>query len=445
MKRLVTLILAAGLIIAGLGAPASALGILLPTPADGNSVSLNTWGGVVYEYPADSSWYFDGGVGNQSGSTYAAGVNIVNPMVTIEFLDASDTPIGTETFSAGANVMPYYLGAGLPTGYFKWVHHKLEGLPAGAVLSKTRFRAEVSNVDPEWPKYQYGTAASAIAYQGLPSVASPWDFSLGDGRVQCDLTVTNNTSSYVGPVRVWGNEDYGLTTSNAYMLNAYDVTALDAAKSQRLAPGESTVFHLRGLAATPIGQNRYSDWNREVEAEALTNVTGTITSGANPVGGATVSVSECTTTTAADGTYTLQGVVPGARSVTIAKAAFVTQVAPVTVSYAGNATLNVALRLAPVPSNSSMPKLSGKARHKKWTTFTGKITPARGSRVTIEVQVLSKKRYKTYTHNHISSNSHGNWTYRIKVKRGTYRIRAITGASEGFLSRTTGWRKVVVK
>lgn len=447
MKRFITIALAAGLFVALLAGPSLAFAIVLPTPADGSKVVLKTWGAVVYEYPVGGgNWYFDGGIGNYSGDHYASGVNMISPMVTIEFFDASDVSLGTETFSAEANVVPYSLGGGAPTGYMKWVHHPLIGLPAGAVLAKTRFKSEVSPSDAEWPKYQYGIAASTVAYQGLPYVKGPYDLTLGDGRVQYDLTVTNNTSKFVGPVRVWGMEDYGMSPSSVTILDVYDVAALDPAKARRLAPGESTVFHLRGLAPTPAGENRYSDWGLEAEGEPLTDVLGTVGSSIGPVAGATASIPDyLPVTTSAAGAFKLEGVVPGTYSVTFSKAGYYSQTVPVTVSYAGDATLNPSLVLVPIPVNLSKPKVSGKATAKKGTTLVGTVAPAHATRVSIEVQVLSKKKYKRFKTYAKDSSASGAWKYKAKLKKGTYRVRVSVVASATYLAGTSDWRKVVVK
>jgi hypothetical protein len=442
MKRFIALLLTAGLFAALLAVPSGASAIVPPTPADGARVALYTWGAAVYEWPT-GEWYFDGAVANYSGDNYTAGVAVVDPKVTIEYLNASDVSLGTETISAGANVMPPYAGAGLPTGYFRWVHHKLEDMPAGAVLAKTRIKANSLVYDPQ---ANYATAASAATYQPISYSVSPPDGLLGDGRVQFDLTVTNTTSKYVGPVSVWGNEDYGLSTSNAYMLNVYDVTALDPVKAHRLAPGESTVFHLRGLAATPLGQNRYP-WNLEAEAEALSDVVGTVrTKTALPIAGAKVSIpGYADVSTSADGTFAVVGVVPGTYMATVSKAGYFDNKRPVSISYEGNATFAATLERMPVASIPSIPRIYGKASAKKGTTLKGTVSPARAARLTLQIERWSRGKYRTYTHCHFNSNSAGAWTYKVKLKKGTYRVRITTPSADYWVSRTSGWRKVVVK
>ncbi len=447
MKRLMVFVASVALLAGMLVAPVTA-SALVATPPDGAKVALTAYGSTVYEYPVGSgTWYFDGGVGNWSASTYADGVTVVRPTVTLEYLDAASLPVGTETFEVDVNVMPFNTGGGDPMGaYYHLFHRRLAGMPVGADPTKTRIMPEVAPSDPAWPKYQYGIAAKTLVHQLLPTVPGPVDSTtLGDGRIQYVVTVTNDTLETVGPVRFWGNENAGVSNSSNSMLDVYEVTPLEPAKAKRLAPGESTTFQVRGLAPTPLGLNRYSDWNRYAEAEPLTNLTGIVSSNWAREGGTTVSVPDCEpVVTAADGSYTVPYVLPGTYQVTFTKPGFQPTVRTVTVSYAGDTVCHAQLIKAAVPLTPGRPRVSGKATAKRGTLLKGSIAPSYGQ-VTIEVQVLSKKKYKKYKTFYATSTMTGEWSKKIKIKKGTYRVRVTTRAWEAYFAGVSSWRTFKVK
>lgn len=70
--------------------PSVAMAILPPPPADGAKVVLSVgespWEVAVYQYPVGSGpWYLDASVANNPWNTYSSGVNVVRPMVTIDY------------------------------------------------------------------------------------------------------------------------------------------------------------------------------------------------------------------------------------------------------------------------------------------------------------------------------------------------------------------------
>jgi hypothetical protein len=423
---------------------------LSPAPADGQKVALTAWSSIVYEYPVGSGkWFFDGYVGNQpeTYNLYSSGTTVTAPTTTIEYLDAGDVVVGRESFAVPSNVMPFAWVSpySYPTGYFKVLHRALT-LPLGAIPSKTRFAPEVGKLDPEYPKYHYGTAASTAVFADIStSVGEVDDVTLGDGRVQLTVTATNNTAKPVGPVIVTANEVYGASISNVFGLNTYDVTINDPAKALRLEPGESTTFLLRGLAATPPASNRYGPWNLIAEAEPFTDLVGTVSLAGAPVAGVTVSVPGYpSVVTATDGTYSVPSLNREALTATFSKPGLITQAVPFTMGFSTNTVRDV-LMVAQVPVTHATPKVSGKASARKGTKLYGRLSPGRVSAVRLEVQVYSKKKYRSYKSFTVRSSASGAWSYKAKLKRGTYRVRSRTLAESPYLAGASGWRKVVVK
>ena len=97
--------------------------------------------------------------------------------------------------------------------------------------------------------------------------------AIGGGRTMFDLVVENNTPDNVGPIVPIAMEWFGPASNSLSMLDTYEATPADPAKAARLAPGQATVFHMKGLAATPAGQNRYYPGNVWAEAEPLADQT----------------------------------------------------------------------------------------------------------------------------------------------------------------------------
>jgi hypothetical protein len=367
MKRIVARLLAVGLLAGLLVVPSLALGdVLPPAPADGQKVALYAYTSEVYQYPAGSgAWYIDYFVSNYPSNYYSDGANIVDPMTSIEYLNATDAVVGVETFGVAANVM---LFAWQPTDtypgneYYRTVHHRLTP-PAGAVPSKTRMAVEVPPTAPDYPKYHYGIAARTAVPGSLDRSFSVVDTTtLGGGRTQFTLTVTNSSDVTVGPVQVQGNEGWGPSSSNIYFLNAYEVVANDPAKALRLGVGESTTFKIRGLRPTPDASQRFSV-NLWYEAEP-TDLFGTVTFKGAPLAGVSVTVDGYSThTTILNGGYAMSGIVPGSHMLIISKPGFMDGGALVTTG--GGSEVEQDWALSTYPSLTRSPSQSTKTYTRK--------------------------------------------------------------------------------
>ena len=93
----------------------------------------------------------------------------------------------------------------------------------------------------------------------------------------------------------------------------------------------------------------------------------------------------------------------------------------------------------------SIPKVSGKASARKGTTLIGTVSPGHRVRVMLEVQRYSKRKYRSYKKLYVYSTDSGSYRYKYKLKKGTYRVRAVTPTDGTWLAGASGWRKVVVK
>jgi hypothetical protein len=181
---------------------------------------------------------------------------------------------------------------------------------------------------------------------------------------------------------------------------------------------------------------------------------GYVTAGGKAVEGVTVVVGTTgkTATSDLDGWYEIVGVPVGTHTVTYSKSGYNSQT--VSKAFADGADVGADVSLTvyvapvippPAAVGLTTPKVSGKATAKKGTTVAGVVSPAHATRVTIEVQVLKKKKYVKYKKYGVNAGANGAWKYKAKLKKGTYRIRVLTAADSSYLASTSGWRKVVVK
>jgi hypothetical protein len=365
VKRLVASIILAGVLIGSTLVASVAMGLPVPPPADGQKAGIvaSSFGSNVYESPTGSgTWYLDGSCGNFGTEApylwYSSGVPMVDPHVTIEYLDASSAHVSYETFAVGTNVlMPH---GSLPTeSVYRGFHRKLS-LPAGADPTKTRVANDGAPSDPDFPR-NYAIANSSAAYQNLGYAVGTVDSTtLGEGRIRYTLTVTNNSGGLVGPIRPLGNEVFGPSTANTYLLDTYEAVPNNPAKALWLPAGESTTFTMSGLAATPGGMNRYSDWNIWPEGE-LPSLIGVVTWAGRPLAGVRVAPAGYYTpaTTIASGAYAKTGIVShfGGNVVTYSKPGYNSRVLSMTISAGTTKTQNAALTITPslwpIPAASS--------------------------------------------------------------------------------------------
>jgi hypothetical protein len=457
MKRIVARLLAVGLLAGLMLAPTLAFAeVLPPAPADGQKVALYAYTSEVYEYPAGSgAWYLDYFVSNYPSNYYSDGANIVDPMTSIEYLNAADAVVGVETFGVPANVM---LFAWQPTDtypgneYYRTVHHRLTP-PAGAVPSKTRMAVEVPPTDPDYPKYHYGIAARAAVPGSLDRSPGPVDaVTLGGGRTQFTLTVTNSTDVTVGPVQVQGSEGWGPSSSNVYFLNGYDVVANDPAKALRLGVGESTTFTVRGLRPTPDTFLRFAV-NLWAEAEP-TDLYGTVTFRGAPLAGASVTVDGYSPrTTISNGGYAMSGVVPGSHLVIFSKPGFMDSGIMVTTAPGSQISQDVAmstypsLTRSPSQSTKTYTRKHGKVTYTLSATVKGiGAVPVGGVRVYLQRSTNGRTGWKN-SGAALSSSAIGRVAKTFtSTKRSTYYYRWSVPAQTGVLATPhTSTQKIVVK
>jgi hypothetical protein len=457
MKRIVAGLLAIGLLAGLLLAPTLAFANPLPlAPADGERVALYAYNSAVYEYPAASGiWYVDYNISNYASNYYSDGATIVDPMTSIQYLNAADVVLGSETFSVAANVLPaaWQPTSSYPEGYYRTVHHRLS-LPVGADPSKTRMAVEVSPADPDYPKYHYGIASRTAVFSGLDWALGPIDTTtLGGGRTQFTLTVTNSTDVTVGPLQVQGNESFGPASNNTYFLNAYSVVANEPAKALRLGVGESTTFTIRGLRPTPTTSLRFTNWNLWQEAEP-TDLYGTVSFRGAPLVGASVTIDGYSPrTTIFNGGYAMSGVVPGSHLVTFSKPGFMASVISVTTVPGSQISRDIAM--STYPSLTRSPSQSSKTytrKHGKVSFTLSAIVKGIGSvpvgRVKVYLQMSKNGRtgWKNYGAV-MSSSATGRVAKTLTSKtRSTRYFRWSVPAQIGVLATPhTSKQKIVVK
>ena len=441
MKRWIACLTVVGVLIGALCVPAMALG-LLAQPPDGQKVALTNWSELIYEYPVGSgTWYFDGITGNyttDSGPLYyeppGSSVTLVDPHITVEYRTAADAVLGRETIAINANVISAY-GAADGASY-RTFHHRLT-LPAGADPLRTRSAPEVSPSDPEFPKYHFATANRTALYQEIDAV---WgtidDTTLGGGRIQRTLTVTNITGELVGPIRIAGRETYGPGGSPP-TLNSYDVTPDDPAKALLLGDGESTTFTLRGFAVAPVlPRTPANSW---IEAETPSLI-GTVTWAGLPLPGVTVTPwgNYTPMTTIANGQYAKVGLVgvPGGNGITFSKPGYDSQTHWTTIGGA-TTTLNTAMTItpsltrSPTGSSKTYKRKRGRAKYTLGATVKGAgAIPMAGIRVRLQRSANGRTKWKTagtYT-----SNSAGKVAKSFSSKRrSTYYYRWVVLSQSG--------------
>ena len=375
MKRSVAGLAIVGVLIAMLLAPAIAVGLPIAPPPDGQKAGIVASASQqnVYEYPVGSgAWYLDGVCANygaySSPGWYTVGVPMVDPHVTAEYLDAASVHVSYQTFAVDANVLMPWAGGAFSQLMYRAFHLRLT-VPAGADPTKTRVAADGTPSDPDFPR-NYATVNSSAVYQDLLYVEGPVDTTtLGGGRIQYTLTVTNNSGRLAGPLRPTGNEVSGPDSGHTSTLDTYEVIPNDPAKALLLPDGESTTFTVRGLAATPSGMNRYSDWSIWQEGE-LPSLVGTVTWAGRPLAGVTVAPAApyTPTRTIANGSYAKTGLVGllGGNVVVYSKPGYNSRTLWPIIGGGATTTQNVALTITPSLSRTpSASKKTYRRRHGK--------------------------------------------------------------------------------
>ncbi|MDR3686226.1 MAG: hypothetical protein P4L93_04630 [Coriobacteriia bacterium] len=94
----------------------------------------------------------------------------------------------------------------------------------------------------------------------------------------------------------------------------------------------------------------------------------------------------------------------------------------------------------------SAPKASGTLTHKRASSFHGTVAPGHVARVTITIQKKVGSKFKSYTTVRVNSNSSGAWSFKTKLPKRGYRLRASTDQITGYYwAGMSSWRNIYVK
>ena len=92
------------------------------------------------------------------------------------------------------------------------------------------------------------------------------------------------------------------------------------------------------------------------------------------------------------------------------------------------------------------PKPTGTPNHKRSTRYSGTVTPGHVTKVTITIQKKVGSKYKSYTTIRVNSSSSGSWSFKAKLPKRGYRMRASTPQVTGYYwAGMSTWRSVSVK
>jgi subtilisin family serine protease len=182
-------------------------------------------------------------------------------------------------------------------------------------------------------------------------------------------------------------------------------------------------------------------------------ITGTVSHGGGSLAGVSVSVPDhAPVLTAADGSYTVSGIVPSTYNVTYAKAGYSGQTVRATVLPSATTTQDVSLEIAvavqsptPKPVALSTPKVSGLASAHRGTTLKGTLIPAHSKRLTVQVRRLVNHRWRAYGSTTVASDKTGSWHVRLRLRRATYSVRVVSAADAVYSAGASSWRTVRVR
>lgn len=108
-----------------------------------------------------------------------------------------------------------------------------------------------------------------------------------------------------------------------------------------------------------------------------------------------------------------------------------------------SATFTVAA--APVAVSLSTPRTSGTLKSTKVVTYSGSVTPGHAVQVTLTFQRLTSHKYRTYKTIRVNANAAGGWSYKLKLKKGSYKLYATTPASAAWLAGKSGTKSFKIK
>lgn len=233
------------------------------------------------------------------------------------------------------------------------------------------------------------------------------------GGVDCDYSVS--------AIDAAGNESARVSASTLHLVRTPAITL----RATRTDGAVSMSANLTGAGGLPLQGEHY-------ELESSTDGTnwralGTVEQGVSAF---------ATSTPPPDTTTTYRVVYGGCAGYTSASASAVVTIEGVAPQPPTASPIAVAL---------GTPRVSGKASVRKGTLLKGGMAPPRVTRLLVEVQVLNKRKFKTYRRYNVWTTSTGRWAYKAKLKRGTYRIRAVTIREGAYEPATSGWRRVKVR
>lgn len=100
---------------------------------------------------------------------------------------------------------------------------------------------------------------------------------------------------------------------------------------------------------------------------------------------------------------------------------------------------------APIAVSLSAPKVSGKAVHTTSTKIIGSVSPGHSVRVAVAIQKYSGNKPKAYKTVWVTASSSGAWSFKLKFKKGTYRMRASTAGTTSWKTGLSTYRTIKIK
>ena len=191
---------------------------------------------------------------------------------------------------------------------------------------------------------------------GLPSgvIAEATSYISGATVVQCDIQFSNAFS--------WGDGAPGSGTMDVQSISMHETGHWLRLLDQYMPNDAGKIMYGYGSAGTQkrtlsAGDIAGINWIYPGAGPVPGSLTGTVSDGGGPVAGVSVAVGALApATTAANGAYTVSGILPGTYSVTYAKSGYVSQtLSGVVISAGGTTTRDVTLQAQATPSPSPSP------------------------------------------------------------------------------------------
>jgi hypothetical protein len=182
-------------------------------------------------------------------------------------------------------------------------------------------------------------------------------------------------------------------------------------------------------------------------------LTGTVSHGGSSLAGVSVSVPDhASVLTAADGSYTVSGIVPSTYNVTYTKAGYSGQTVAITVLPSTTTTRDVSLEIAlavqsptPKPVALTAPKVSGLASAHRGTTLKGTLRPAHSKRLAVQVRRLVNHKWRAAGTTNVTADKTGAWRAKLRLRTGTYSVRVLSSKDSIYSAGASSWRTVRVR